>query len=245
MQVSNVVVFTVVEVFLLLAAACVLLLVRARNLKQMTASLQQQVKQLTDDLRATDSAPQHPLPGSYRQTIDEQLSLTRHYHRGLNADQDIALDLNPETPLPRQIAALRHAFLIAEKEALHSSANTAPSWPVLETKLQQLIQFYTTAPNTGILKAGGGQEIERMATVMAMVKRFTAASEAMLQALVTLKQQTALQPDPKTPGGGSSADIAGTEKTQAQLRSLQQQQTDLEAAYVALCKRSCTSDKGL
>ena len=147
MQVSNFVVFGVVEAFLLLLAVCVFLLVRTRNLKGMVQRLQKRMQALVDDLRKAKAA-QRSLENTrsdYGEQLKEQLQLTRQYHQTLNAGQDIALDLNLSAPPPRQVAALRHAFLIAETEALHAGDDGAPSWQVLHTKLQQLIDFYTAA----------------------------------------------------------------------------------------------------
>ncbi|MEJ2415621.1 MAG: hypothetical protein P8Y45_01545 [Exilibacterium sp.] len=150
MQISNYIIFGVAEAYILLSAICVFLLMHTRNLKKMVLRLQEKTQQLIQDLRQTKAA--HALTqsqlksvaSSYKKHINDQLLLTRQYHQKLGAGQDIALDLNTEAPLARQVAAFRHAVLIAEKEAIHASDNEAPKWGILEQKFSQLIQFYKT-----------------------------------------------------------------------------------------------------
>ncbi len=150
MQISNYIIFGVAEAYILLSAICVFLLMHTRNLKKLVLRLQEKSQQLIQDLRQTKAA--HALTqsqlksaaSSYKKHINDQLLLTRQYHQKLGPGQDIALDLNTEVPLARQVAAFRHAVLIAEKEAIHASDSEAPKWGILEQKFSQLMQFYQT-----------------------------------------------------------------------------------------------------
>ena len=54
---------------------------------------------------------------SFVHYIDEAIDKTRDHHKSLNPDRDIVLDITPDSPMERQVASLRHAFLLAEKEA--------------------------------------------------------------------------------------------------------------------------------
>lgn len=152
MQVSNFVLFGAIETLFILLMLSVGLVFYTRNLKGVIKGLQDKLSKLIGDLKeskATVREMQTELDpaNAYRNQINDQLQTTREYHLTLAANQDIALDLNTEVPLERQVAAFRHAMLIAEKEALHASEDENPDWSILQSKLSQLIQFYQ-ASNT-------------------------------------------------------------------------------------------------
>ena len=147
MQISSYVLYGIVETIVFLVVICFFLLIfiRRNNTKirglqgnlQKLLSAHQRLHQTLEHERL-----EHTTSNSYKKQINEQLLLTKEYHKGLNSGQDISLDLNPESPKNCQTAAIRHALLVAEKEALNSSTDGTPSWQFLETKFQQLIQFY-------------------------------------------------------------------------------------------------------
>lgn len=147
MHVSNLVLYGTIEAFVLLCVLIGILFIYIGKLKkkqrQLTSNanrLVSEVKKLKEDF--AKARQQFSVGNSYKKQINDQLLVTREYHKTLNAGQDIALDLNPSSPFPRQAAALRHAILIAEKEALHTSEDGTPNWKILETKFNQVIQFY-------------------------------------------------------------------------------------------------------
>jgi len=55
---------------------------------------------------------------SYLAFIEQQIETTRDHHKTLKSGQDIVLDIAPEAPLAHRTPALRHAMLLAEKNAL-------------------------------------------------------------------------------------------------------------------------------
>lgn len=151
MEVSNLVIVTAVEILLVLIILCVVLLVYTRNLKGLLKNLQEKIAGLIKDLKESKAAVQAAKAeldpaNAYQNQINDQIQHTREYHLTLDATQDIALDLNTEAPFERQVAAFRHAMLIAEKEALYASEDENPNWNILQSKLSQLIQFYRASP---------------------------------------------------------------------------------------------------
>lgn len=107
-----------------------------------------------DKLKATDnpppktpSTPKQESSGSlaqlqtYGDQLAQQVELTKTYHSTLDAHQNIAIDLDPEAPLERRTAALRHAVLIAEIEAVAQDEG-APQWDRLSARYQQIWDFH-------------------------------------------------------------------------------------------------------
>lgn len=80
--------------------------------------------------------------GDFGEMIDAQINITRNHHLSMNPDRDIVLDIGSDTPLERRAVSLRHAFLIAEKEAWLAAEGKEIDWDVLSGKLAQIIQFY-------------------------------------------------------------------------------------------------------
>ncbi len=140
------------ELALLLLCICIYLLMHIRSLKSLIAKLEEKItslrntialtkenaKQLIQDARGLDAK-------AYVDYIEDQLENTRNYHLEQSPDKDIVLDLDIEVSIERQAAALRHAFLIAEKEANYAGDEDEPSWEVIRLKLEQIISFYEHA----------------------------------------------------------------------------------------------------
>lgn len=147
MEISTFALYGIVEAIVFLLVICVFLLVYIRRSKSKFLGLQENLHKLLAthkrlQQQLLEEREEHSTSNTYKKQINDQLLVTRQYHKGLDAGQDIALDLNPESPKDRQTAAIRHALLVAEKEALNSSSDGTPNWEFLETKFQQLIQFY-------------------------------------------------------------------------------------------------------
>ena len=147
MQISNFVLYGAVEAFTLVCVITVILLAYIIKLKRKAQKVQAQTQALLGQIRqlkhnVEQAKVEFSTANTYKQQINDQLLLTREYHKSLDPGQDIALDLNTSVPLPRQAVAFRHALLIAEKEALHTSTDGVPNWKVLETKFSQIIRFY-------------------------------------------------------------------------------------------------------
>ena len=82
----------------------------------------------------------------YSEYIDAQIEATRNFHLSLDPDRDIVLDIAPDGTIERQAVSLRHAFLVAEKEATLAGEGEGIDWDVLKGKLGQIIQFYHQSP---------------------------------------------------------------------------------------------------
>lgn len=156
MQVSNWVIIGTAEVFTLLMLLCIFLILHTSKLKKLVKGLQQKVQDLLTDLQQTKRAYaemqdllEEDGGSDYTSVLDEQLENTREYHQSLNPDRDISLDLAEDTPMPRQIASLRHAFLVTEKEASISGEDNNPNWLVIQSKLAAIIGFFkgSSAPD--------------------------------------------------------------------------------------------------
>jgi chromosome segregation ATPase len=119
------------------------LAVKNRKLRRLVAKLQGRLHDVALQYKKTRQIPPPaPAPAleSYNDKLDSQIELTRDYHYSLGTRQDIALDLDPDAPLPRRTAAIRHAFLIAEKEATANSDEA--NWDFLASRYRQILAFY-------------------------------------------------------------------------------------------------------
>lgn len=138
------------QIFVLILLVAIFLLIHTSNLKKVVGKLQDKIKTLVFDLKKTKKAFNEMQDliteeASYAELLDEQLAQTREYHLSLNPDQDIILDLDPNSPMPRQIASLRHAFLISEKEAAISGEDSySTNWLVIQSKLASIIGFFNS-----------------------------------------------------------------------------------------------------
>lgn len=147
---SKLFLFIAIEMMTLLFIVCLILLFKVRGLQRFIKALEDKIRALRDSLRSSRSEAKQALaklaakesekPKSYQDHIEDQLEETRNHHLKLNPDRDIVLDIAGGVPVERQVASLRHAFLIAEQEAV-LSANGESDWEVLEAKLSQLIAF--------------------------------------------------------------------------------------------------------
>lgn len=147
-----------------------LVLLRARNLSKTGSALENKVIELRQalkgvrgELKAVRSAAEQPHPqADYGEIIEAQIGVTRNHHLALNPERDIVLDMALDAPAERRAVSLRHAFLIAEREAwLASDDGREVDWSVLEGKLGQIIQFYEqpAAPaDTAIFAEADGLE---------------------------------------------------------------------------------------
>ncbi len=129
MQTSNLLIILLAEA--LLVSVLALLMLGARRRRQLN--------ELKGEIQALKLA-ESPRPLTYPEIIDQQLMLTREYHQHLGKGGDIAMDLDPAAPPERHCAALRHAFLIAEREAAAKSDEEI-DWQRLHGRYQQLLAF--------------------------------------------------------------------------------------------------------
>ncbi|WP_075185671.1 hypothetical protein [Teredinibacter haidensis] len=152
MQSSSIYLIAIAEIAACLLLVCVFLVFQNRSLKGLVSKLQARMEQLVKDLKAAraaaksrkadDSKTTDSHNDSYKQMLNKQLGMIREHHQRLDASQDIALDLDPETPLPRRVAALRYALLQAEKEATANKLIDHADWKLLQTRYEQIFDFH-------------------------------------------------------------------------------------------------------
>lgn len=151
---SDMLLYATAELAVLLLCICAALIVHVRNLKKLIKRLEAKVLELRETIGATKQNAKAKIQEiknnfqekTYLEFIEAQIELTREHHASQSPDRDIVLDLDTDIPEERQITALRHAFLVMEKEAQYASEDDAAMvWPVIRAKLQQIIHFYRTA----------------------------------------------------------------------------------------------------
>ncbi len=146
LQGSNLILIATAEIAVLLLLLCFFLLFQNRKLRLAMQKLHSRMERLVKDLKAARSAvkearqaPAEP-SADYKHFLKEHLNNVRERHSSLDSDRDIVLDIDPDTPLPRRVAALRYAILVAEKEATAKDGKAA-DWSLLERKYEQIFDF--------------------------------------------------------------------------------------------------------
>lgn len=151
---SDMLLYATAELAVMLLCICVFLFFHITHLKKLIRRLEAKVLELRQTIVNTKQNAKSKIQEiknsieekSYLDYIEQQIESTRDHHASQSPDRDIVLDLDTDIPEERQIAALRHAFLVMEKEAQYASEDDAQAvWPVIRTKLQQIIHFYRTA----------------------------------------------------------------------------------------------------
>lgn len=130
------------ETIALCLFAIALLAMKNRKLQRLIKLFKKRIKELRKETQpAPVQAPPPPPPQlTYKDMLNEQLGLTKDHHYSLGSRQDISLDLDPDSPLPRRAAAIRHAVLIAEIEAT-STSDGSINWDFLASRYQQLLSY--------------------------------------------------------------------------------------------------------
>lgn len=140
MGTSNFILISLVEALIVCLFATVLIFIRNRQLRKRIKQLRTRLQEAKEPSKDTgESATPTALDISYQERLNQQIENTKEHHFDLGTRQDIALDLDPDAPLPRRTAALRHAFLIAEKEA--TAIDEQINWDLLASRYQQLLSF--------------------------------------------------------------------------------------------------------
>lgn len=149
---SDILFYIAAEVALLLLVICIFLFLHIGNLRKLIRKLEEKVVTLRQTIAEARQETQKALkklasqskikPKNFIDYLDDEIEGTKTHHQSLNPDRDIVLDITPDTPIERQASSLRHAFLIAEKEARYAGDGEVSSWDVLQSKFQQIIQFY-------------------------------------------------------------------------------------------------------
>lgn len=156
MQASNIYLIAAAEIAGLLLFVCVFLVFQNRSLKRVVKKLQLRMEQLVHDLKLarpskSPEAAKSTASLSYKHQLNQQLEFVREHHTELGSDRDIMLDIDPETPIPRRVSALRYALLLAEKEATSGHKDSKADWKLLQRRYEQIFQYnndYATAAPT-------------------------------------------------------------------------------------------------
>lgn len=152
---SSIIVYVVAELAVVVMAVAVFLIFNIKKLKKVIRKLeikisnmrkaikkaQKETKKVKNELAEKNKIE----PKDFVDFLDEEIQGTRDFHQTLNPDRDIVLDIAPDASLERQATSLRHALLIAEKEARYAGEEESSNWDVLQSKFQQIIQFYISA----------------------------------------------------------------------------------------------------
>jgi len=159
MQENPLVLIIAAEVGVALLLVLAFLFVHIRGLRRIISALESKVIALRDTLKGArretnvvreQLAQQAHTELGYGEMLDTLIAATRNHHLTLGATRDIVLDIDSDAPIERQAVALRHAFLIAEKEAWMAAEGKEVDWPVLQAKLGQIIQFYSGSPEQSL-----------------------------------------------------------------------------------------------
>lgn len=152
---NTMILYLLAEIAGVLLLVCIFLIFHVGKLKKLIDKLEAKIvdlRKVFSKSRKESKQAQQQLaeknslqPKDFVDFLDEEIDKTRDYHQGLNPDRDIVLDIATDAPLDRQSASLRHACLIAEKEACYAGDEAGSSWDVLQSKFQQIIQFYISA----------------------------------------------------------------------------------------------------
>lgn len=142
---ENFILICSIEVIAVLLFIIAILFMKNKKLQRLMNKLQTKMGAMKEKLKSAkkpaEAIPEPTQPQeSYRDKLTQQLGITKEHHYDLGSRQDISLDLDPDSPLTRRTAALRHAFLIAEKEA-SSDATDEINWDLLATRYQQLLSY--------------------------------------------------------------------------------------------------------
>ncbi|MGK0499241.1 MAG: hypothetical protein ACJAYG_000875 [Oceanicoccus sp.] len=154
---TSILFYIAAELAVLLLVICIFLLIHLGQMRKLMARLEEKILELRQMVGSSRKESKHALKKlalaeaaaansrAFIDYLDDEIYHTRRHHQSLSPDRDIVLDIATDAPLDRQAAALRHVFLIAEKEARYAGSEDESSWAVLQSKLQQIIQFYESA----------------------------------------------------------------------------------------------------
>jgi len=178
MQASSLYLIATVEIAALLLLVCGFLVFQNRSLRQVLKKLQSRMELMLKDLKAARATSNNSAQEKrattekhlYKNMLNQQLEQVREHHQTLKPGQDIVLDIDPETPMPRRVAALRYALLLAEKEATSKHPNGTADWHLLQRKYEQIFNFHATyePPPTS---NENHEEIESLRTELSNTKK--------------------------------------------------------------------------
>lgn len=145
MELSEWVIFTGVEALFVLLILCCLLLFHAKGLKTLIIALQKKLAQALRDLKKARSEASEKASDDYKSQIEVQISETESFHAQLEPGCAIEDDISSDTPPNRRVAAIRHHFLCAEKDALGGSTGDT-NWEALGERYYRLLDAASSEP---------------------------------------------------------------------------------------------------
>lgn len=173
----NLLFFIAVQLAVVLLIICGFLIYHMGRQRGLIKKLEERIIDLRESLSVSHadvksaqqelSSQQQTMTKDFVECLDDEIDSTVEYHQELNPTQDIVLDIALDSPLERQATALRYAFLIAEKEARYAGEEGVSSWQVLQTKLQQIVQFYESA--AAAVPESGNDELDKLEEILGSV----------------------------------------------------------------------------
>lgn len=142
MAIDNWMIYTAVEVILVLLILCGLLLFHAKGLKTAIQALQNRLSQVMSELKAAKLA-QNNRSADRDESLQAQITDTEAFHAQQNPDRSIEDDLAPDSPPARLAAAMRHRFLKTEQAA---NQQGQPDWDQLVEAYQPLLSAKKAPP---------------------------------------------------------------------------------------------------
>jgi hypothetical protein len=266
--------YIAVELAVLLLIVCVFLIYHIGRQKGLVKKLEEKIISLRESLATSRAAvesvqqqlasPEQKGTKAFVEYLDEEIDNTLAYHQQLNPDRDIVLDIAPDSPIERQATSLRHAFLIAEKEARYAGEGEESNWDVLQAKLQQIVQFYESAAANvsepsddegtdleptldsmidNALAESAEQRMEIAQTevehIESLVRDLTHEGKEMLRTIDVLESekrglQDKIDGDQSAENEDQQLSAPGMQKLQQDLLNLQAQHIELEERYQEL-----------
>ena len=176
MSESSLLFYIIAELAVLLLIVCIFLMLHLGKMRKLVARLEEKIVSLRQSIGNSRNetkkalkqlAETQDIPSlSFVNYLETEINNTCDHHQSLIPGRDIVLDIALDAPIERQTSALRHAFLIAEKEARYAGSEDSSNWDVLQVKLQQIIQFYKSVnqtPEQKSVSVGEGASAEEIA----------------------------------------------------------------------------------
>ncbi len=144
MQVPNVLIAVAAEINIVLLAATVFFFMHSRKLKSLVRRQQERLLELLKAPSPTTLPVNEPTPiPSYKSYLNAELDATASEFAIHSPNDDIALELPPDSPLSQRILALRYAFLRAEELGTTEDQGTPEYWSIFQQALTPLLASQT------------------------------------------------------------------------------------------------------
>jgi len=146
MQVPNAIIVVAAEVNIVLLIGAVFFFIHSRKLKSLVRRQQEKLLELLKsqqkkpgEVKAAPATPTVTSVQNYKSYLNKELDATAAEFLIHSPDQNIALELPPESPLLQRILALRYAFLRAEELGTTEDSGTPEYWNIFQQALKPLL----------------------------------------------------------------------------------------------------------